>query len=169
MLGGIVILIVYLAFKPRSPHFDVSSVTLNTAYIDTGSLLNADVTILANFTNPNKKVSVDFSFMVLQLYYGDTLIATRAIDPFSAISTETRLHTVEMISSQVALPNGVSEKMRKQMGDNGIIFNLKGSFRTRSNFGSFFHYSYWLYGSCTFLTTSPPSGILVARKCRTKR
>ncbi|XP_043703943.1 uncharacterized protein At1g08160-like [Telopea speciosissima] len=169
ILAGLAILIVYLTFKPRSPRFEVSSVTLDAAYIDTGSLLNADLTILTNFTNPNKRVSVDFSFMVLQLFYEDTLIATRAIDPFSVSSMETRFRSVEMISSQVSLPIDVSETLRKQMGGNGVVFNLQGSFRTRSNFGSFFHYSYWLYSKCTIVTTSPPSGILIAHKCRTKR
>ncbi|XP_042487443.1 NDR1/HIN1-like protein 3 [Macadamia integrifolia] len=169
ILTGLAILIVYLAFRPRSPHFDISSVTLDAAYIDTGSLLNADLTILTNFTNPNKKVNVDFSFMVLQLYYEDTLIATRAIDPFSVTSMETRLHNVEMISSQVSLPIDVSETLRKQMGGNAVIFNLQGTFRTRSNFGSFFHYTYWVYSKCTIVTTGPPSGVLIAHKCRKKR
>ncbi|XP_042502704.1 uncharacterized protein LOC122079958 [Macadamia integrifolia] len=55
IVAGLVVLVIYLTFKPRIPRFDVSSVTLKAAYIDTGSLLNADVTLLANFTNPNKK------------------------------------------------------------------------------------------------------------------
>ena len=36
-LGGLSVLIVYLVYRPRSPRFDVSSATLNTAYIDAGS------------------------------------------------------------------------------------------------------------------------------------
>ena len=42
--------IVCLVFRPQSPHFDVFSVTLNAAYLDLGYLLNADLTMLANFT-----------------------------------------------------------------------------------------------------------------------
>ncbi|XP_043725495.1 NDR1/HIN1-like protein 13 [Telopea speciosissima] len=168
ILAGLVVLVIYLSFKPRIPRFDVSSVTLNAASIDTYSLLNADLTLLTNFTNPNKKVSVDFNYMVLQLYYENTLIATRAIDPFSAARTETRFHAVEMISSQVALPMQVTQKLRNQLGGNGVIFHLKGSFRTRSNFGSLFHYSYWLYIDCDFVMTRPPIGVLVAHKCITK-
>ncbi|XP_010251011.1 PREDICTED: NDR1/HIN1-Like protein 3 [Nelumbo nucifera] len=169
ILGGLVVLIVYLIFRPRNPHFDVSSATLNAAYIDMGYLLNADLTVLANFTNPNKKIDVDFSYMDIDLYYGDTLIATGAIDPFSATRTESKLQDVHMVSSQVRLPSGDSERLQKQMEGNGIILDVKGTFRTRSNFGSIFHYSYWLYSRCTIVLTGPPSGVLVGRNCRTKR
>jgi len=84
IVGGIIVLIVYLVYRPRSPQFAVSSATLNAAYLDMGYLLNADVTLLANFTNPSKRVSVDFSYMYINLYYGSTIIATQYIEPFSA-------------------------------------------------------------------------------------
>ncbi|XWS69107.1 hypothetical protein CRYUN_Cryun04dG0150900 [Craigia yunnanensis] len=53
------------------------------SYIDMGYLLSADLSVLANFTNPNK-VSVDFSSMHLDLYFENTVIATQYIEPFSA-------------------------------------------------------------------------------------
>lgn len=168
-LGGLIVLIVYLAYRPRSPRFDVSSATLNAAYIDSGSLLNADVSVLANFSNPNKKVSVDFSYAIIDLYYGSTLIATQYIEPFSASKAESRFANVHMLTSQVRLPLMESERLQKQIDSNGVIFEVKGVFRVRSNLGSFLRYSYRLYGHCTIMVTSPPSGVLRATKCRTKR
>nr|KYP67611.1 hypothetical protein KK1_023955 [Cajanus cajan] len=113
IIGGLIVLIVYFIFRPQSPHFDVSSVTLNAAYLDLGYLLNADLTMLANFTNPNKKVHVDFSSVIIYLYYG--------------------------------------------------------IFRARSKLGSILRYSYNLYGRCSVMLTRPPDGILLKKKCRTKR
>ncbi|KAG4912681.1 hypothetical protein JHK82_053271 [Glycine max] len=82
--------IVCLVFRPQSPHFDVFSVTLNAAYLDLGYLLNADLTMLANFTNPNKKVHVDFSSVIIYLYYGSTLIATQYVETFNAARLQSR-------------------------------------------------------------------------------
>ncbi|KAF9673404.1 hypothetical protein SADUNF_Sadunf10G0020700 [Salix dunnii] len=168
-LGGLIVLVVYLVYRPRSPRFDVSSATLNTAYIDAGSLLNADLSVLANFTNPNKKVNVDFSYMVIDLYYGSTLIATQYIEPFSAERAESRFVNVHMVTSQVRLPVLESERLQEQISKNGAIFAVKGVFRVRSKLGTLLKYSYRLYGHCTILVTAPPDGVLRATKCRTKR
>lgn len=168
-LGGLIVLIVYLVYRPRSPRFDVSSASLNMAYIDAGSLLNADLTVLANFTNPNKKVSVDFSYMIIDLYYGSTLIATQYIEPFSAERAESRFVNVHMVTSQVRLPVLESARLQEQISKNGAIFDVKGVFRVRSKLGTLLKYSYRLYGHCTILVTAPPSGVLRATKCRTKR
>ncbi|GAV74933.1 LEA_2 domain-containing protein [Cephalotus follicularis] len=169
ILGGLVVLIVYLVFRPRSPRFDVSSVTLNAAYLDMGYLLNADLRLLANFTNPNKKVSVDFSYVTLDLYYANTLIATQYIVPFKAAKRETKFADVHMVTSQVRLPLQESELLKKQIDSNRVLFEVKGVFHARSIFGNLLGYSYRLYAHCNIEVTSPPSGVLRAGKCRTKR
>ncbi|XP_012085877.2 uncharacterized protein LOC105644982 [Jatropha curcas] len=167
-LGGLIVLIVYLVYRPRNPRFEVSSVTLNAAYIDADALLNADISLLANFTNPNKKVSVDFNHMIIDLYYGNTLIATQYIESFSTPKTESRFANIHMISSQVRLPLGDSVQLQNQISKNGVIFDVKGSFKVRSNLG-IFRYSYRLYGHCKIMVTAPPSGVLRATRCTTKR
>lgn len=162
-------LIIYLAYRPQSPRFDLSSVTLNAAYLDMGYLLNADVTMLANFTNPNKKVRIDFSYVTLNLYYEDTLIATRYIEPFSASKKESRFADIHMVTSQVRLSVKDIQRLKRQIQSNKILFQVKGFFRTRSNLGSFLRYSYWLYGHCSFVVTGPPNGVIVSKTCKTKR
>ncbi|KAK9027744.1 hypothetical protein V6N11_067567 [Hibiscus sabdariffa] len=160
IIGGVIVLIVYLVFRPRIPHFDVNSVTLNAAYLDMGYLLNADLTVLANFTNPNKKVSVDFSYMYLDLFFENTLIATQYIEPFSAARGQSRFANIHMVSSQVKLSMKESMLLQKQMENNRVIFTVKGMFRARSNLGSLLKYSYWLHGQCGILVSSPPTGVL---------
>ncbi|KAG5083099.1 hypothetical protein JHK84_053137 [Glycine max] len=91
--------IVCLVFRPQSPHFDVFSVTLNAAYLDLGYLLNADLTMLANFTNPNKKVHVDFSSVIIYLYYGSTLIATQYVETFNAARLQSRVLLLRVLAA----------------------------------------------------------------------
>ncbi|KAJ9169450.1 hypothetical protein P3X46_017647 [Hevea brasiliensis] len=169
ILGGLIVLIVYLVYRPRSPEFEVSSVTLNAAYIDAGSLLNADISVLANFTNPNKKVGLEFSHMIIDLYYGNTLIATQYIESFSAPKAESRFANVHMVTSQARLPLGDSAQLQDQMNRSGIIFNVKGVFRVRSKLGSLLAYSNRFYGHCIIMVTAPPTGVLRAARCTTKR
>ncbi|KAF5202473.1 proline-rich receptor-like kinase [Thalictrum thalictroides] len=169
ILGGLAILIVYLVFRPQSPRFDIQNAGLNAAYLDTGILLNADITILANFTNPNKKVAVDFSYIEIQLYYGKTLIAINSIRPFSETRAESKLVDIHMISSEVRIPVNDIQRLRRQIQANSVPFIVKGRFRTKSKLRNFLGYTYFLHGQCTIVLTGPPSGVLVARRCSTKR
>ncbi|XP_061365792.1 NDR1/HIN1-like protein 13 [Gastrolobium bilobum] len=169
IIGGLIVLIVYLVFRPQSPHFDVSSVTLNAAYLDFGYLLNADLTLLANFTNPNKKVHVDFSSVTIYLYYGSTLIASQYVEPFSAARVQSRFANIHMVTSQVQLPIRESQRLVKQMESNGVLLEVTGVFRARSKLGSVLRYSYNLYSHCNIMVTRPPDGVLLKKKCRTKR
>ncbi|CAL0306550.1 unnamed protein product [Lupinus luteus] len=145
---GLIVLIMYLVFRPQSPHFDVSSVTLNAAYLDLGYLLNADITLLANFTNPNKRVHVDFSSVIIYLYYRSALISMQYVEPFSAARNQSRFAAIHMVTSQVQLPLKESQRMAKQMESNGVLLEVSGVFRAQSKLGKILRYSYNLYGHC---------------------
>ncbi|KAJ0095883.1 hypothetical protein Patl1_16011 [Pistacia atlantica] len=151
------------------PSFEVSSVTLNAAYLDVDVLLNADLTVLAKFINPNKKVRVDFNYVVLDLYYGNTLIASQYVEHFRAERRQTSLASVHMVASQVQLPSDETERLKREIERNHTAFQVKGVFRARSNLGSFLRYSYRLYRLCTIVVTNPPGGVLKAVKCKPKR
>ncbi|XP_071724307.1 NDR1/HIN1-like protein 13 [Rutidosis leptorrhynchoides] len=169
ILGGIIVLIVYLVFRPRSPRFDVSTATLNAAYLDVGNLLNADLTVLANFTNPNKKVSVDFSYVTLDVSFANTLIATRYVPPFKAKRADSMLADVHMVTSQVRLSVQESELLKRQIANNRVKFEVRGIFHARSTLGNILGYSYKLYTTCNIELTGPPTGVLRSSKCKTKR
>lgn len=169
ILGGLILLIVYMAFRPHYPKFDISSATLNAAYLDLGYLLNGDMTILANFTNPNKKVNVEFRYMVMNLYFEGTLIAAKYVDPLSVSPKGYKLRDVHMVSSQIPLSRTHVAHLNQQISTGRIMYEVRSYLRTTSNIGGFFRYSYWLHGHCRFVVSSPPSGILVAKKCVTKR
>lgn len=166
IVGGLAILIIYLIFRPHLPKFDISSATLNAAYLDMGKL-NADFTILGNFTNPNKKVNVDFHYVVLDLYQNQALLARRYLDPFTTMKRHSRFVDIHMIVSQVPLTLHHSQDLRRQMANGRAMFDVKGVIRARSNLG-FLRYSYWLYSHCTITVTGPPTGVMIAKTCTTK-
>ncbi|KAL4185833.1 hypothetical protein AMTRI_Chr10g7850 [Amborella trichopoda] len=168
ILGGIITLVIYLVIKPKHPSFEISSATLNSLYIDSPQNLNSDFTFLANFSNPNQKIDIQYEYLSLDLYFGDTLIATQAINPFFQKRGVLSLASVQMISSEVYLSQSLAKELRNQIQNNRITYDIRGTFRTRAIFG-ISHFTYWLYGRCRIVLTGPPSGIIVARYCRTKQ
>ncbi|XP_026665319.2 NDR1/HIN1-like protein 13 [Phoenix dactylifera] len=169
ILGGLLVLIFYLVFRPKSPRLDIQSATLNAAYLDTGGLLNADVTILANFSNPNRKVNVAFSYVQVDLFFLGTMVASQAVEPFAERHRQSALKNLHMVASEVALPREAAEEWRRGTSEEGVALELAGRFRTRSDFGKWIHFTYWLYGRCTIVIGAPPSGVLISSRCRTKR
>ncbi|XP_039054829.1 uncharacterized protein LOC120197327 [Hibiscus syriacus] len=167
VIGGLVLVVVYLVFRPRCPLFDLNSVTLNVASLDTGYQLDADFTLAANFTNPNKKADFDFSNMYLDLYFEKTLIATQNIQPFSAVKGQSKFLDFHMITSQVRLSLNQTLVFRNQIKNNRIMFMIKAVFRARS-LGRPFKYEYWLHGYCGIVVSSPPAWVLRQKNCMTR-
>ncbi|KNA03847.1 hypothetical protein SOVF_205210 [Spinacia oleracea] len=165
---GITTLIIFLVVKPKYPSFDVPNASLNVIYFDSPENFNGDFTLLANFTNPNRKITIKFDYLNVQLYFIDRLIATRALAPFSQRPGQARLEIIHLISSLVYLPPNPAVELQRQVQSNRVSYNIRGTFRVRAKVG-IARFSYWLYARCQLQMTSPPSGILVARNCITKK
>ncbi|KAK7386026.1 hypothetical protein VNO78_32076 [Psophocarpus tetragonolobus] len=165
---GIATLILYLAMKPRNPSFDIPNASLNVVYFDSAQYLNGEFTLLANFSNPNRRIGVRFESLNIELFYSGRLISSQTIKPFTQKPRETRLQSVNLISSLVFLPQDVGVKLQRQVENNRVNYNARGTFKVRFNMG-LIHLSYSLYSTCQMQMTSPPTGILVARQCVTNR
>ncbi|XP_021740790.1 uncharacterized protein At1g08160-like [Chenopodium quinoa] len=165
---GVTTLIIYLVIRPKYPSFDVPNANLNTIYFDSPENFNGDFTVLANFTNPNRKINVKFDYLDIKLYFVDRLIATRALEPFSQRPEEARLEMIHLISSLVYLPPNPAVELQRQVQSNRVTYNIKGTFRVRAKVG-IARFTYWLHTKCQLELTSPPLGVLVAKNCSTKK
>ncbi|KAJ6297681.1 hypothetical protein OIU76_018901 [Salix suchowensis] len=154
--------------SPYQPLFDIPNANLNSIYFDSPEYFNGDLTFLANFSNPNQKIYVRFEYVDIELYFSDRLIGTQALQPFTQRSRETRLESVHVISSLVYLPQNLAVELQKQVQSNKVHYNMRGTFKVRANLG-LLHYSYWLHVRCEIEMTGPPTGVIVARSCKTKR
>lgn len=165
---GVTTLIIFLAIKPKNPTFDIPNANLNLVYFDSPQYFNGDFTLLANFTNPNTQIDVSFESLDVELFFSDAIISAQSIQPFTERKKESRLQSLNFISSLVFLPKDLGVKLQRQVESNQIVYNVRGTFKVRVNLG-LFHLSYLLHSRCQMVLTSPPSGVLVARKCITKR
>ncbi|KAJ4915545.1 Uncharacterized protein Rs2_01095 [Raphanus sativus] len=169
ILSGLILLLVYLSNRPHSPYFDISAATLNTANLDMGYSLNGDLAVVVNFTNPSKKSDVDFSYVMFELFFYNTLIATEHIEPFIVPKGMSMFTSFHLVSSQVPIEMAQSQELQLQLGNGPVLLNLRGTFHARSDLGSFMRYSYWLHTRCSISLNSPPSGYMRARRCITRR
>lgn len=165
---GVATLIIFLAIKPRSPTFDIPKANLNAVYFVSPEYINGDFTLLANFTNPNSKIDVSFESLDVELFFSDRIISAQSIQPFTQRRRESRLQSLHFISSLVFLPKDLGVKLQRQVQSNNVNYNVRGTFRVRATLG-LFHLSYLLHSRCQIEMTGPPTGVLVARKCITKR
>ncbi|CAM8948381.1 unnamed protein product [Rhodiola kirilowii] len=165
---AIATLIIFLVVKPRTPQFDIPNASLSTVYFDTPEYFNGNFNFVANFTNPNKKIDVQFERAEVDLYFFNKLIATTSLPPFHQRRGEVRLQSVQLISSLVLLPQNLAVKLQSQVQRNRIMYNIRVRFKVRAHFGSV-HYSYWLHGRCELEMTGPPYGVLIARTCKTTK
>lgn len=165
---GIATLIIFLAIKPRIPLFDTPSASLKVVYMDSPQFLNSDFTFTANFSNPNPKLDISFDYLSIELYSFDTRIAAQALQPFTQRRKETRLVAVQMISSLVYMPPTHAFELLRQVQNNRVVYHIRGTFRVRFSLGVI-HFSYWLHATCQLELTSPPTGVLVAHSCSTKK
>lgn len=165
---GITTLIIFVGVKPRNPVFDTPAASLSVIYFDYPEFLNGDITFLANITNPNRKLSVRFEYLNIELYFSESLIATQVLQPFSQKPGDVRLIQVHLLSSLVYLPPNLALQLQKQEQRNRVVYNIKANFRVKVQLGVV-HYSYSLHGNCELEMTGPPNGALIKHNCRTKR
>ncbi|XP_048425177.1 uncharacterized protein At1g08160 [Pyrus x bretschneideri] len=165
---GIATLILFLVIKPKTPSFDIPNARLNTIYFDSPEYFNGDFTFLANFSNPNRKIDIRFEYLDMELYFSDRLIATQSLAPFTQRPGKGRLGSVRLISSLVYLPVNHAVALRTQVQNNQVNYNMRGTFKVRASLGMI-HFSYWLHSRCQLQMTGPPTGVLVARSCKSKR
>ncbi|XP_022753000.1 NDR1/HIN1-like protein 10 [Durio zibethinus] len=168
ILFGVATLIIFLSIKPRIPAFDTPNASLSGIYFDSPEYFNGDFTFLVNFSNPNHRIDVRFEYLIIELYFHDSLISSQAVQPFSQRRREARVETVHFISSLVYLPQNLGVELQKQIMSNKVNYNIRGTFKVRANLG-LIHFSYWLHSRCELVMSSPPTGVLVSHSCKTRR
>ncbi|KAF6989851.1 hypothetical protein CFC21_007138 [Triticum aestivum] len=167
ILAGLVILVVFLTVKPRTPSFDVAHAALNSVYIGSPPpYFNGDMTLTANISNPNRKIGVVIQSGAVELFFRGRLVSAQALPSFAQRRGQFTVLSVHMLSSQVVLPPEVAVELLNQMKSNKILFTIRGTFKVRERFWSW-HYTYRMTAICDLELTAPPSGFLVDRRCTT--
>lgn len=169
VLIGLLLLIIFLLSRPRSPKFDLLNVRLNSASLGPDALLHADITMQVNYSNPNRNVEMDFRSGVINLYYGRTFIASENVEPFVLPRAVYSVQVVPMVStSAIQLPESEMQRLKMQINYNIVQFEIKGLFHVRARRGDLLRYNYHLHIDCTFKLTAPPNGVMTDKYCKVR-
>ncbi|XP_003574692.1 uncharacterized protein LOC100829927 [Brachypodium distachyon] len=174
IITGMVILIMYLSLKPRTPSFDTANAALSSIVCIGGppgpgpAYFNGDMMLVANVSNPNQKIDVVIQSAAVELFFRSRLVAAQALPAFRQRRGQFTVINIHMVSSQVTLPPEVAIELANQMKSNKVMYTIRGSFKVREKFWSW-HYTYWVTAICELELTAPPNGILLARTCRTSK
>ncbi|KAI5018245.1 hypothetical protein ZWY2020_043133 [Hordeum vulgare] len=74
ILAGLVIIIVFRAVKPMTLSFNITNAAHNSIYID----FNGDMTLMANISNPNHKISVVIQSGAVELFFRGRLVSIQS-------------------------------------------------------------------------------------------
>lgn len=83
-IAGAIILITWLALRPRRPHFRVDSLSLSHFTLSTNSstLLTGNWDLRFTVRNPNHKLTIYYDAMAASLYYKGESISDTTVPPF---------------------------------------------------------------------------------------
>ncbi|OIW02925.1 hypothetical protein TanjilG_29701 [Lupinus angustifolius] len=137
-------------------------------HFDSTQYFNGDFTLLTNFSNPNRRIDIKLESLDIVLLFSERIISSQSMKPFTQKARKSRLQTVNLISSLMFLPQDVSVKLQRQVQNNKVVYNVRGTFKVRVNLG-LIHWSYWLHSRCQIEMTAPPTAVLISRQCITKR
>ncbi|EPS69509.1 hypothetical protein M569_05261, partial [Genlisea aurea] len=160
---AVTVLIVYLVLQPKDLVFDTPAASLSSMYFNSPQIINADLTFLANFSNPNSKLNVMFESVYVEVLFSDCLIASQAVDPFGEKPGESRFISLRL---QPHLPLSLAMDLQNEGLKNRIAIVIEGKFRVKFKLGVI-QYSQSLRGNCQLEMTGPPNGFLVNHTCTT--
>ncbi|GLJ49559.1 hypothetical protein SUGI_1051150 [Cryptomeria japonica] len=169
ILGGLVVLISYLAFHPHIPKFNVMRGSLNSIILDQSFILSSDATLLIEAHNPNDKIQITYEYIKFELQFEKRTISKVSLVNAQIIQPpkNTTGFLLDMNTVALQLEAREGEDLSVLLQKNRIDFDLKGTIKTKSRFGSITSVKYWVYTSCKLAFSPPPvgNGTLLTRQC----
>uniref|UniRef100_A0A1D1YIQ5 3-isopropylmalate dehydrogenase n=1 Tax=Anthurium amnicola TaxID=1678845 RepID=A0A1D1YIQ5_9ARAE len=149
IITGIVVLGVYLAYRPKMPYIRVRDTHLDDLLYDQFGRLDVRMTINIEAVNDNTKADATFSDIAFDLQFARIPIARLRAEPFEVSKNNTFLLPYSVESSPVPLGAEAMEKMDKALKQGTVAFDLGGQAKTRWRVGVFVSIRFWTHLDCT--------------------
>ncbi|KAL0393795.1 UNVERIFIED_CONTAM: hypothetical protein Slati_4345700 [Sesamum latifolium] len=148
IITGIFVFLGYLTIKPKVPKISVGSASLDTIYFDQTSLLTVQVTVVIRAENDNAKAHASFSHTRFALNFRGQTIAYLVNDPFSVSANSSVDFNYVSQSSPIPLNPEAAEAVNLSLRQGVMVFELKGTTRTRWRVGLIGSVTFPLYLDC---------------------
>ncbi|KAG1367005.1 NDR1/HIN1-like protein 12 [Cocos nucifera] len=161
IITGIVVVAIYMIYRPKMPYIEVADAHLNTLDYDQSGLLDTEMALTIVAENDNFKAHASFSDARFNLRFHGIKIAELRAAPFDVPKNSSFPLYYLVPSSTIPLDQGRMEAMDMALKQGIVPFILDGQARTRWKVGIFVPVRFWTHLSCE-LPFFWPNGTVVS-------
>ncbi|CAA7406452.1 unnamed protein product [Spirodela intermedia] len=147
-VAGVVVLFIYLTYRPQTPYVRVCSTHLDGLGYDRSGLLQILLTIDMEAVDENEKTVAAFSDADFQVEFARTPLAALRAAPFVVGENGTLPLHYLVASARAPLDKAGMEKMETSLKRGQVEFGLRRQARTRWNVGVFLSMRSWARLNC---------------------
>ncbi|CAN6486298.1 unnamed protein product [Victoria cruziana] len=169
IIAGVIILFVYVVFKPKVPVLNITYVHLDRLDYSQNQQLGVQMSLVLDAENGNSKAKVTFSDLSMSLNCQGVTIAKLAASRFEVPPNSTNQLRYLVPSSPIPVEDSIAEEIGGELRNNLISFTVDGHARTSWSVGAFHSLRYYTYLSCNLQLFLPAiNGSSKLLTCRTK-
>ncbi|KAK8683399.1 hypothetical protein V6N13_039460 [Hibiscus sabdariffa] len=132
VLVGLVVLITWLAIRPRKLDYTLQNGSLQNFNLNNNRHLNATFDFVLVAYNPNSRTSVYYDFMESEVSYKDQTLAFGSTDPFFQPHRDTTRVESRLMATNLALSPSAYKDLRREKSSGEIKIDVH--FRSRVRF-----------------------------------
>ncbi|XP_042391217.1 uncharacterized protein LOC121982293 [Zingiber officinale] len=148
IITGIVVLTVYIIYKPKAPYIKVAYAHLNNLVYDQSGLLQIDMTLTMVAENDNMRAHASFSDQRILLQFHGIDVAVLRADPFEVAKNNSLELNYLFQSQPIPLGEGARDTMDVALKRGMVPFELIGQARTRWKVGFFLSVRFFTRLNC---------------------
>ncbi|KAL3498081.1 hypothetical protein ACH5RR_040813 [Cinchona calisaya] len=166
IITGIIVFVGYLAIRPKVPQMSVTSAQLDRLDYDQAGVLTVKITIFLKAENDNAKARASFYVTRFLLGFHGVRVAELHADPIDVSKNNSIVLKYEVESSPIPLDPEAQNNVYMSLSQNLIVFDLKGTTRTRWRVGLLGSVKFWLHLDCHLRFRKV--GDVIYQRCSTK-
>ncbi|GAB2274560.1 hypothetical protein Dimus_009327 [Dionaea muscipula] len=124
VIFAVILLVVWLALRPRLPEFRVDSLSL-TGFNLSSSQISGRWDVRFAVSNPNTKLHAYYDELVAYVFYSSDLIAQNQLPPFDQPTKSQSNLTAEMVASSAYVPGSVASNIGGERSQGTLHFNVR--------------------------------------------
>ncbi|XP_071730973.1 uncharacterized protein At1g08160-like [Rutidosis leptorrhynchoides] len=148
VLVGLIILIIWLTIKPKKLVYTIEDGSIHNYNLTNGNHLNASYFFILRAYNPNKKVSIFYDKVDINVLYDDQTVSRGTIDPFYQPKRNATRFKLNLDSHDVALPEQTARDLKMERSSGRMEMEVKLRARLRFKVGVWKSRHYRLKVSC---------------------
>ncbi|KAK1435113.1 hypothetical protein QVD17_00873 [Tagetes erecta] len=148
ILVGLTVLIIWLTIRPRKLVYFIENGSIHNYNLSNGNHLNATYNFILSAHNPNKKVSIYYDKVDINVLYDDETISRGTINPFYQPKRNTTRFKLNLASHDVVLLDPIARDIKEERSSGQLKLHVKLKARIRFKVGVWKSRHYRMKVSC---------------------